>query len=102
MNYPDLPTKNVLAHRYNETTVMPYFSEEDVGMFAVAAFNEPEKFRGEEIELGSESLRIGEVLEKLRKVWGKDVLEKKLTVEEAAEMEGVEGFMFHEMLMIWI
>lgn len=99
MNYPRLPTENILAHAYNETAVMPQLAEGDVGKFAFAALTEPEKFRGEEIELACESLTIAETLEKLRRSTGRDIKEMKLSGEEVGTMmgSGVEGLMFHQM-----
>lgn len=96
MNYPQLPTENILAHAYNDTALMPHLAEGDVGKFAFAALTEPEKFRGEEIELACESLTIAETLEKLRRVTGRDIKEKKLSAEEVGAA-GIEGLMFHQL-----
>lgn len=97
MNYPQLPAENILAHAYNKTATMPHLAEGDVGKFAFAALTEPEKFRGEEIELASESLTIAETLEKLKSSTGRDIKERKLSEEEVGTMmgSGVMGLMFH-------
>jgi hypothetical protein len=79
---PELSSKGVIAHIYEEGTKMPHVDAIDVGKFAAAALLEPEKFRGEEIELGSENLTVDEVVGKMKAIGGVEVGVRKRSEEE--------------------
>jgi uncharacterized protein YbjT (DUF2867 family) len=79
---PELSSEGVLAHIYEKGTKMPHLDAVDVGKFAAAALLEPEKFRGEEIELGSENLTIEEVAAMMKETSGVEVRIRKRSEEE--------------------
>ena len=76
----------------------------DVGRFAAAAFRNPDRFHGEEIDLAASSLTMGEVAEVIADVTGVAITARALTREAALaagyhagvvksqEWAGVEGY----------
>lgn len=59
-----------------------WIAVEDIGAFAAAAFAEPERFHGHEIDLAVESFTLPEVAAKITKATGKTVLAVTLSEEE--------------------
>ncbi|WP_162183303.1 NmrA family NAD(P)-binding protein [Neorhizobium vignae] len=55
----------------------------DVGTFAAAAFADPERFNGHEIDLSAETFKLPEVAAKITKATGKQVSAVTLSKEEA-------------------
>jgi uncharacterized protein YbjT (DUF2867 family) len=80
---PELSSEGVLVHIYEKGTKMPHMDAADVGKFAAAALLEPDKFRGEEIELGNENLTIEEVAGMMKEISGVEVGIRKRSEEEA-------------------
>jgi uncharacterized protein YbjT (DUF2867 family) len=64
-------------------TRMPVISADDVGAFAAAAFERPEVFHAQEIELASEGLTTAEMAATLSQVVGRPVSAVTLTPEQA-------------------
>ena len=61
-----------------ETAIEPdagldWIAAEDIGAFAAAAFADPERFHGHEIDLSAECATLGEVAAKITEVTGKPV-----------------------------
>lgn len=88
-HFPELSEKAELAHLYPPETRMSHLDPQDIGKFASAAFLEPARFRGEEIEMGYGNLTIEEVRATLSKVLGFEVTERRRGAEEEAAMEEV-------------
>lgn len=84
-NFPGLPKNGELDHPFEDGAKTPYTDAFDVGKFVVAAFLDPTKFNGQEIDLSNEALTVEEVHEILVKVSGKDVGLRKRTPEEIEE-----------------
>jgi nucleoside-diphosphate-sugar epimerase len=83
--FPDLVKKGELVHSYEPGARMPHIDEDDVGKFAAAALLDPEKYGGEEIELGYDNLTIGEIANIMRNVTGIDIPVRKRMAEETGE-----------------
>ncbi|KAL1883352.1 hypothetical protein Daus18300_000410 [Diaporthe australafricana] len=98
MNFPRLPTHGVLDHLLVEGARVPYTDSSDVGKYAAAALQDPTKFNGQEIDLGSELLTIEEVRDILVKVSGRQVGVTAHTPKEVEELGiNVFGQSFHLM-----
>ncbi|KAI0376218.1 NmrA family protein [Hypomontagnella monticulosa] len=95
LNFPELATHRELAHCFNEGSRMPHTDAEDIGRYALAAFQDPAKFGGQGIDLGNEALTIEEVRDILVKVSGKDITIRKRSPDEAEKT--VMGQRFHFM-----
>ena len=80
---PELSSEGEIAHVYEKGTKMPHVDAADIGKFAAAALLEPDKFRGEEIELGNENLTIEEVAGTMKEISGVEVAIRKRSEEEA-------------------
>lgn len=95
IHFPELYTDHELAHVYQPEVRMPHLSEEDVGKFAVAAFDEPQRLAGESIELGAENLTVDDVGKALSEVSGVQVKTRLRGLEEAEMTKGkvaTQGF----------
>ncbi|KAI0110405.1 NmrA family protein [Nemania sp. FL0031] len=92
-NFPRLPSHGELDHFYNAGARMVQTDTSDVGKYAAAALQDPAKFSGEEIELGSENLTIEEIRDILVRVSGREVGLKKLSLEEGDKP--IAGQLFH-------
>uniref|UniRef100_A0A8H7N8S3 NmrA-like domain-containing protein n=1 Tax=Bionectria ochroleuca TaxID=29856 RepID=A0A8H7N8S3_BIOOC len=95
MNYPTLPVDGILVHSLNDGVPIAHTDAYDVGKYAAAALQDPEKFGGEEIDLANEFLTPAESGEILKKVSGKDIQARKRTeleMEEASNNVGLHKF----------
>lgn len=84
-NFPGLPTRGELDHSFDDGVKTVYVDVQDIGKYAVAAFQNPTKFAAQEIDLGSEALTIEEVRDILHKVSGRDVRVRRRTPQEVEE-----------------
>ena len=64
-------------------TSIDWIAVEDIGAFAAAAFDEPERFHGHEIDLAAESVTLPEVAAKIAQATGRPVSAVTLSKEEA-------------------
>ncbi|KAH7155962.1 NmrA-like family protein [Dactylonectria macrodidyma] len=85
-NFPRLPTHGEIDSLLDDGAKIPYTDANDIGKYAAAAFQDPTKFAGQEIDLGNELLTFEEVRDILVKVSGRDVRVVKRTYEELKEM----------------
>ncbi|KAI4862059.1 NmrA family protein [Hypoxylon rubiginosum] len=97
-NYPRLPTHGELDYAFNEGVKAPYTDADDVGKYAAAALQDPDKFGGQEIDLGNELLTVEEARDILVKVSGKDVPLRKRTPEEVEEGKTT---IFGQRIQLW-
>ncbi|KAI1778171.1 NmrA family protein [Hypoxylon cercidicola] len=97
-NYPRLPTHGELDHAFNEGVRAPYTDADDVGKYAAAALQNPDKFGGQEIDLGNELLTVEEARDILVKVSGRDVGLRKRTPEEVEEGKAT---IFGQRIQLW-
>lgn len=95
-NFPEIPTEATFYHMYDDEGRMPHTDGEDIGKYVAAAFKDPAKFGGAEIELGNEYLTIQEARDIVAKVSGKDVSLKRIPEEEKeAGVQAVFARRFH-------
>ncbi|KAI3395565.1 hypothetical protein diail_1076 [Diaporthe ilicicola] len=97
-NFPRLSSHGVLDHLLVEGARVPYTDANDIGKYAAAAFQDPAKFNGQEIDLGNELLTIQEVRDILVRVSGRRVGVAAHTAKEVEEQGiSVFGQSFHLM-----
>ncbi|KAK7222922.1 hypothetical protein V2G26_010925 [Clonostachys chloroleuca] len=95
MNYPTLPVDGILLHSLDDEVPIAHTDACDIGKYAAAALQDPEKFGGEEIDLANEFLTPVEAAEILKRVSGKDIQARKRTeleMEEASNTVGLHKF----------
>lgn len=85
-HFKNYQTEHTLDVLYPPGTTVAYFDAADVGKFAAAAFLNPERFDGHEIELGNEQLTIEEVARSIEKSTGVKMKTKHLNGEEDLEL----------------
>lgn len=85
-NFPEFHITGELRHPANDGSRMPHIDESDVAKYVVAAFQHPEKFNGQELDLINESLTMEEVRDILEKVSGKKVKVVKRSPEETKDV----------------
>ncbi|KAI0451302.1 putative NAD dependent epimerase/dehydratase [Xylaria acuta] len=83
--YPGLAGKGTFETAYEPDTVLPLADEHDVAAFSIAAFKEPARFGGREIEIASETRTVEEVLELLSQATGRQLEARYLPDEEIDE-----------------
>lgn len=84
-NFPRLSKAGILDHAYDNGGKMPQTDANDIGRYAAAALQNPQKFAGKEIELSNEVLSIEEVREIIVGVSGRDIQLAKVAVEKIEE-----------------
>jgi uncharacterized protein YbjT (DUF2867 family) len=95
LNFPALPSGE-LDHACNDGVRIAFTDTHDIGNYAVAAFQDPAKFAGQEIDLPNDLLTMEEVRDILVKVSGRDVRVRKRTPAEIEEgKKTVFGMLFH-------
>jgi uncharacterized protein YbjT (DUF2867 family) len=95
---PALPKSGTLETSLREDRTMPYLDENDVGKLTTAAFLDPAKFSGQEIELASDNLSAREVADILARVSGLDVKFHLRTPAQREETKNTHFFqVFEEM-----
>src|SRR5581483_6812327 len=80
--FPDLASGEIATALHN-TTRMQLIASDDVGSFARAAFHDPERYHGRNIELAAEALTMPEVARVLSEVTHRRVIAQGLTPEQA-------------------
>jgi uncharacterized protein YbjT (DUF2867 family) len=80
--FPDLAAGEI-ATALRSSTKMQLIAAADVGAFARAAFDEPSKYDGKNIELAAEALTMPEVVDTLSRLTGRLIVNKELTPEQA-------------------
>ncbi|RYP23286.1 hypothetical protein DL765_001195 [Monosporascus sp. GIB2] len=82
---PELSEKGEFVHALEEGVKMPHIDGGDIGKFAASALLDPDRFGGEEIDLGFENLTAEEVRAILSRVAGRDIKARRRTPEEQAQ-----------------
>ncbi|HSD39512.1 MAG TPA: NmrA family NAD(P)-binding protein [Rhodocyclaceae bacterium] len=80
--YPSLAERGRFETAIEADTRNDWIAAQDIGAFAAAAFADPERFHGHEIDLAAESLTLPEVAAKITKATGKPVSAVTLSEEE--------------------
>ncbi|RYP83458.1 hypothetical protein DL769_001361 [Monosporascus sp. CRB-8-3] len=82
---PEFVETGELTHSFEEGAKMPHIDGRDIGKFAASALLDPDRFGGEEIELGFENLTAEEVCAILSRVAGRDIKSRRRTPAEEAQ-----------------
>lgn len=80
--YPSLAKSGRFETAIKGDTRNDWIAAHDIGAFAAAAFAEPERFHGHEIDLAADSLTLPDVAAKMTKATGKPVSAVTLSEEE--------------------
>lgn len=78
--------KGEAVSSYRPTTTLHLTDVNDIGAFALAAFDNPSKFNGKIIPLASQRLSVEEALSQLRAATGRDIKSVYRSDEESAEL----------------
>ena len=91
--YPSLRERGRFETAIKADTGMDWIAAKDIGAFAAAAFADPERFHGHEIDLAAETATMPGVAAKIAKATGKPVSAITLSKEEAlAQPYGELGY----------
>ncbi|EIV3154547.1 NmrA/HSCARG family protein [Escherichia coli] len=71
--FPTLSERGVFDTAIELDTPLDWIAAKDIGAFAAAAFNDPARFNGHEIDLASQSVTIEELAAKIAEATGKPV-----------------------------
>ncbi|KAF2464787.1 NAD(P)-binding protein, partial [Lindgomyces ingoldianus] len=58
---------------YDSSTILPLVDPDDIGAFAAAAFQDPQKFRGQIVSVAGEKLSIKDIIKEISRAAGKDI-----------------------------
>lgn len=83
IQFPTLRERGRFETAIAADTPIDWIAVEDIGAFAAAAFADPERFHGHEIDLAAESFTLPEVAAKITQATGKPVSAVTLSEEEA-------------------
>lgn len=94
--YPSLAERGRFETAIDADTRLDWIAAQDIGAFAAAAFADPERFHGHEIDLAAESFTLPEVAAKMANATGKPVSAITLSEDDTlAKPYGAMTFM-HE------
>ncbi|CAG8981111.1 hypothetical protein HYALB_00013855 [Hymenoscyphus albidus] len=85
-HFPGYPETRVMEVSYGADHQLEFLDAADVGKFAAAAFADPERFAGEEIDLFSEKLTVAEIASTITKVSGVEIKVSYRTDEETEQI----------------
>ena len=80
--YPSLRERGRFETALEADTGIDWIAAKDIGAFAAAAFADPERFHGHEIDLAAETFTLPEIAAKITKATGKPVSAVTLSKEE--------------------
>lgn len=94
--YVSLRKRGRFETAINADTGIDWIAAKDIGAFAAAAFADPERFHGHEIDLAAETFTLPEVAAKISKATGKPVSAVTLSEEEMLAQPFGEVLYKHE------
>jgi len=86
-HWPEFRKEKLISVYYLPGTRISYLDAYDVGKFGAVALLNPEKFDGQEIDLGSNSLTLEEVAQRIGAVAGLEIKTRYMTPEETSELD---------------
>ena len=89
--FPDL-AKGTIVTAWDPNAKLQLIAVDDTGAFATAAFNNPDKFNKQVIDLVGDELTIGEIAESITKVTGKNIYVNHVNEAEATQKGIHPGF----------
>ncbi|KAB8072267.1 hypothetical protein BDV29DRAFT_196960 [Aspergillus leporis] len=96
--YPGFVETGVWTTALLPETKIPMVDPRDIGAFAAAALLDPVRFDQEEIEIGSEFMRVEEVVEALSRATGRDLKAVFLSEEEVEKQATQNPFVGGQLL----
>lgn len=85
LQYPGAAETGLFTMALRETTLLPMIDTEDIGKFAVAAFQQPDRFHGQVIQVVGESVPVEKSMEIMRRVLGRPNIRGKYLDGEELE-----------------
>ncbi|KAF2434375.1 NAD(P)-binding protein [Tothia fuscella] len=85
--FPGLGERTEFVSSYRPDTILPLVDPNDIGAFATAAFLEPQKFGGHDIQVVSERLTVEAVIQILGEASGKTIKAIYRTAEETSALK---------------
>lgn len=96
LNFPALAERGELDHAFNDGVPIFYTDTQDVGKYVAAAFQNPAKFAGQEINVIGDFLTAEQVGDVIAKVSGRDIPVKRRANVEVGELAAsARGMLFH-------
>jgi len=83
--FPAVGDRGLLESAINTDTRLDWIAATDIGAFAAAAFADPERFHGQEIDLAAECTTLSDIAYKLTKATGRPVSAVALSRDEMLE-----------------
>ncbi|MDR6554968.1 NmrA/HSCARG family protein [Paenibacillus qinlingensis] len=83
--------KGILFGTMNENTPLKLNSGEDTAIFARAAFENPQKYHGLDINIASDELSMKEIAQTLSRALGKNIIYETISSEETMNRGMLEG-----------
>ena len=94
-HFPELPTKGILKHMYNEGRTFAHLDSADVGKIAAAVLLNPKKYDKLELDIGAQNLDADAAAKSIRKVSGRDDITTEKVVIENFDTETKTGLTWH-------
>ncbi|KAK3938235.1 hypothetical protein QBC46DRAFT_390699 [Diplogelasinospora grovesii] len=91
--YPGLVETNTWTTVLRPDTKLPLVDANDIAKFAVAAFQDPERFKGEEVKLAGDELTPDQIVAHLSDATGREMKMHYLADEEVEEQAKTSPFM---------
>ncbi|KAK4149578.1 hypothetical protein C8A00DRAFT_18750 [Chaetomidium leptoderma] len=85
MLYPGATETGLFTMAFRPHTELPMIDPEDIGAFVVAAFQNPDKFHGQAVNLISQMVAVETAMETMRRATGRNIRAQYLTDAEIAE-----------------
>ncbi|KAH6838528.1 hypothetical protein B0I37DRAFT_387118 [Chaetomium sp. MPI-CAGE-AT-0009] len=100
MQFPGAAEEGLFTAAYQATSVLPLIDHEDIAKFAVAAFQQPDRFHEQDIDVISEIITFEQSIEILRRVLGRpNIRAHYLEGEELRAAQATNPIMvLHELL----
>lgn len=99
MMYTPLAQEGIWNTALRPDTGVPLVDHEDIARFAVAAFQDPERFAGVEQEIAGPTMTPDEIMDQLSAAAGKKLVVKFLTDEEIDEQSVANPFIKAQLIM---
>ncbi|KAF2094195.1 NAD(P)-binding protein [Rhizodiscina lignyota] len=98
--FPELASEGKFVSSYEPTTILPLIDPNDIGAFGAAAFVDPKKFAGQNIEFAGEKLTVEQVVPMLADAAGKDIKAVYRTLEESMALAGKNPIIAAQLSML--
>ena len=94
-HFPELPSKGILKHMYEEGRTFAHLDSADVGSIAAAVLLNPEKYDKLELDIGAQNLNVEAAARIINKVSGRDDIKAEKVVIENFDTQTKTGLTWH-------